>query len=51
MKSVVICAAQAPFIVGGAEILVDRVRQRIAPRKCNTDSWLRVMEIGHGLGR
>ena len=35
---------------GGAEILVDRVRQRIAPRKCGTDAWLRVMEIGHGLG-
>lgn len=35
---------------GGAEILVDRVRQRIAPRKCDTDSWLRVMEIGHRRG-
>ena len=35
---------------GGAEILVDRVRQRIAPRKCDTEAWLRVMEIGHGLG-
>ena len=35
---------------GGAEILVDRVRQRIAPRKCDTDAWLRVMEIGHGMG-
>ena len=30
---------------GGAEILVDRVRQRIAPRKCDTDAWLRVMEV------
>jgi cyclic dehypoxanthinyl futalosine synthase len=35
---------------GGAEILVDRVRQRIAPRKCGTEAWLRAMEIGHGLG-
>ena len=35
---------------GGAEILVDRVRQRIAPRKCNTEAWLRVMEIAHGMG-
>ena len=35
---------------GGAEILVDRVRQRIAPRKCDTEAWLRVMEIGHGMG-
>lgn len=35
---------------GGAEILVDRVRQRIAPRKCDTQAWLRVMEIAHGMG-
>jgi len=35
---------------GGAEILVDRVRQRIAPRKCGTEAWLRVMEIAHGMG-
>jgi cyclic dehypoxanthinyl futalosine synthase len=35
---------------GGGEILVDRVRQRIAPLKCDSDEWLRVMEIAHGLG-
>ena len=35
---------------GGGEILVDRVRQRIAPLKCMSDDWLRVMEIAHGLG-
>ena len=35
---------------GGAEILVDRVRQRIAPRKCDTEAWLRVMETGHRQG-
>ena len=35
---------------GGGEILVDRVRQRIAPLKCNSDEWLRVMEIAHGMG-
>ncbi|MCX6935075.1 MAG: dehypoxanthine futalosine cyclase [Verrucomicrobia bacterium] len=35
---------------GGAEILVDHVRQRIAPRKCDTNAWLRVMEIAHGMG-
>ena len=35
---------------GGAEILVDRVRQQIAPRKCNTDQWLEVMGIAHELG-
>ena len=35
---------------GGGEILVDRVRNRIAPLKCSSDEWLRVMEIAHGLG-
>ena len=28
---------------GGAEILVDRVRQRISPHKCNSARWLEVM--------
>ena len=35
---------------GGAEILVDRVRDRIAPRKCRTDDWLRVMQHAHEQG-
>lgn len=35
---------------GGGEILVDRVRQRIAPLKCMSDEWLRVMEVAHGFG-
>ncbi len=35
---------------GGGEILVDRVRNRIAPLKCNADNWLKVMEIAHELG-
>ncbi|OAI43068.1 dehypoxanthine futalosine cyclase [Verrucomicrobia bacterium SCGC AG-212-E04] len=35
---------------GGGEILVDRVRQRIAPLKCNSDQWLEVMAIAHELG-
>lgn len=35
---------------GGGEILVDRVRDRIAPLKCKTDQWLEVMRIGHELG-
>ena len=35
---------------GGGEILVDRVRNRISPLKCNTEQWLRVMQIAHGLG-
>lgn len=35
---------------GGAEILNDRVRQETAPRKCNADEWLGVMEEAHNLG-
>jgi cyclic dehypoxanthinyl futalosine synthase len=35
---------------GGGEILVDRVRQRIAPLKCSSDQWLEVMQIAHELG-
>jgi cyclic dehypoxanthinyl futalosine synthase len=35
---------------GGGEILVDRVRNRIAPLKCNTEQWLKVMEIAHAEG-
>jgi cyclic dehypoxanthinyl futalosine synthase len=35
---------------GGAEILVDRVRQRVAPLKANSDEWLGVMDTAHRLG-
>src|SRR5580700_7060310 len=35
---------------GGGEILVDRIRNRIAPLKCNTAQWLKVMEIAHAEG-
>jgi cyclic dehypoxanthinyl futalosine synthase len=35
---------------GGGEILVDRVRNRISPLKCNTKQWLEVMQIAHALG-
>ncbi len=35
---------------GGAEILVDEVRSKIAPRKCPADQWLEVMETAHNLG-
>lgn len=35
---------------GGGEILVDRVRDRIAPLKCNSDQWLNVMRIAHEQG-
>jgi len=34
---------------GGAEILVDRVRGEISPRKCGADQWLSVMRCAHGL--
>jgi len=35
---------------GGAEILADRVRQRVAPLKAKTDEWLGVMDTAHRLG-
>jgi cyclic dehypoxanthinyl futalosine synthase len=35
---------------GGAEILVDRVRQVIAPRKTTSDEWLAVMRAAHLAG-
>ena len=34
---------------GGGEILVDRVRKVISPRKCMTDEWLAVHEEAHRL--
>ena len=34
---------------GGGEILVDEVRNRIAPLKAMSDDWLEVMEIAHQL--
>src|SRR5260370_3388787 len=35
---------------GGGEILVDQVRNRIAPLKCNTQQWLDVMKTAHDVG-
>lgn len=35
---------------GGAEILVDRVREIIAPKKTSTDDWLGVMREAHRQG-
>ncbi len=32
---------------GGAEILVDRVRHDLSPRKCSSDQWLEVMGQAH----
>ncbi len=34
---------------GGGEILVDEVRNRIAPLKAMTDDWLQVMAVAHKL--
>jgi len=35
---------------GGGEILVDRVRERIAPLKAMSNDWLEVMDVAHRLG-
>jgi cyclic dehypoxanthinyl futalosine synthase len=35
---------------GGAEILVDRVRQNLSPHKCAAGEWLEVMAAAHTLG-
>ncbi len=35
---------------GGAEILDDEVRRRIAPLKCSSDEWLTVMKTAHQVG-
>jgi cyclic dehypoxanthinyl futalosine synthase len=35
---------------GGGEILVDRVRERVSPRKAMSDDWLNVMDVAHRLG-
>ena len=35
---------------GGAEILVDRVRRKIAKAKCTSEEWLGVMRTAHQMG-
>src|SRR6185312_12519853 len=35
---------------GGGEILVQRVRDRVAKKKAGADRWLEIMEIAHGEG-
>ena len=35
---------------GGAEILVDTVRQQVSPKKITTDEWLAVMEVAQEMG-
>jgi len=51
MKSVLICAAQAPFVTGGAEILVSELRRHLEHRGFRVDvanvpfKWYPVSEI------
>lgn len=35
---------------GGAEILVDQIRQKVSPAKLTTDQWFDVMETAHKIG-
>jgi cyclic dehypoxanthinyl futalosine synthase len=35
---------------GGAEILVDNIRKVLSPHKCDSATWLEVMETAHKLG-
>ncbi|MDD2706385.1 MAG: dehypoxanthine futalosine cyclase [Verrucomicrobiae bacterium] len=35
---------------GGAEILCDRVRRRLSPKKCSTARWLDIMRAAHEIG-
>lgn len=35
---------------GGAEILVDEVRQRVSPKKISANDWMTVMEEAHHVG-
>lgn len=35
---------------GGAEVLVDRIRRKLSPRKCSSEEWLEVMSTAHRLG-
>lgn len=35
---------------GGAEILVDEIRQKISPAKITTDKWIEVMETAQNIG-
>jgi CofH subfamily radical SAM domain protein len=43
-------AGQRTIPGGGAEILVDRVRKRISPKKPGSDNWLDVMRTAHEVG-
>ena len=43
-------AGQRTIPGGGAEILVDRVRKRISPKKASAEQWLEVMRLAHEIG-
>lgn len=43
-------AGQRTMPGGGAEILVERVRKRISPKKPSSQNWLDVMRAAHGIG-
>ena len=48
--SELICAGVTSLAGGGAEILSDRVREIICPKKCSATEWLEVMKTAHKLG-
>lgn len=48
--SELICAGVTSLAGGGAEILSDRVRNIICPKKCTASEWLKVMRTAHNLG-
>jgi cyclic dehypoxanthinyl futalosine synthase len=43
-------AGQRTLPGGGAEILVERVRKRISPKKATAEQWLEVMRTAHEVG-
>jgi dehypoxanthine futalosine cyclase/putative menaquinone biosynthesis radical SAM enzyme len=45
-----IAAGLASIPGGGAEILVDRVREKVSPNKCSAQSWLEIMAKAHRRG-
>lgn len=48
--NVLIQAGVTSLAGGGAEILSDRVREIICPKKCSAAEWLEVMRTAHKLG-
>ncbi|MCP3921987.1 MAG: dehypoxanthine futalosine cyclase [Desulfobacterales bacterium] len=35
---------------GGAEILVNEIRAKVSPGKCDADQWIETMKVAHSLG-